>query len=83
MPHRASSSEEQHYQQSYKQQRRQPTSTTSRPAIAINSRPVTSGAPPHTTHNASYVITERANKSAYHPQPSINCGDTPHKLDPQ
>jgi hypothetical protein len=54
----------------------QPTSTTGRPATATNRRPVTSRAP----HNASCVFTERINKSAYHLQPNINCGDTPHKL---
>jgi hypothetical protein len=53
---------EQHSQQSSKQQRRQPTSTTSRPATATNHWPVT----PRALHNASYVITERVNKSAYH-----------------
>jgi hypothetical protein len=46
----------------------------SRPAIAINSRPVTSRAPPLALRNASYVFTEHVNKSAYHLQPSINCG---------
>jgi hypothetical protein len=49
----------------------------SRLAIAINSRPVTSGAPPQTLHNASGVFTERANKSAYYLQPSINCDYPP------
>jgi hypothetical protein len=48
----------------------------SRPAIAINRRPVTSRAPLPAPHNASCVFTERANKSAYHLQPSTNCGDT-------
>jgi hypothetical protein len=49
----------------------------SRPDIAINRRPVTSRALPQALHNASCVFTERSNKSAYHLQPSINCGDTP------
>jgi hypothetical protein len=44
-PHRASLGEQQHSQQSSNQQRHQPTSTTSRPAITINQRPVTSRAP--------------------------------------
>jgi hypothetical protein len=57
-----------HSQQSFKEQRRQPTSTTSRPAIAINSRPVTSRAPPQASHYASGVFTVRVNKSAYHLQ---------------
>jgi hypothetical protein len=53
----------------------------SRPAIAIDRRPVTSRAPLHAPHNASCVYTERANKSAYHLQPSINCvGEYPPTL---
>jgi hypothetical protein len=44
------------------------------PAIAMNSRPVTSKAPPQTSHNARGVFTERVNKRAYHMQSSINCG---------
>jgi hypothetical protein len=36
----------------------------------------TSRAPPQAPHNPSRVFTERVNKGAYHPQPSINCGDT-------
>jgi hypothetical protein len=43
------------------------------PAIAINRRPVTSRALLQAPHNASCVFTERANKSAYHLQPNINC----------
>jgi hypothetical protein len=70
-PHRASLSEQ---QQSSKQRHRQPTSTTSRPAIAINRRRVTPRAPLQASHNASCVITVRVNKSAYHLQPIINCG---------
>jgi hypothetical protein len=42
----------------------------SRPAIAINSRPITSRAPPQASHNASGVFTVRVNKSAYHLQSS-------------
>jgi hypothetical protein len=49
----------------------------SRPAIAINCRPVTSKAPPEAPQNVSCVFTECVNKSAYHLQPNINCGDTP------
>jgi hypothetical protein len=45
----------------------------SRPAIAINRRPVTS----RVSHNASCVFTERVNKIAYHLQSNINCGN-PH-----
>jgi hypothetical protein len=80
MPNRASLSEQQHSQQSSKQRHRQPTSTTSRPAIAINHRPVTSRAPLQASHNASRVITVIANKSAYHPQKSINCGPSATSL---
>jgi hypothetical protein len=76
-PQRASPSENQHSQQSSKQQRRRPTSTTSRPAIAINRRPVASRTPPQAPHNANCVFTEFVNRSAYHLQPSINCGDPP------
>jgi hypothetical protein len=73
-----------------KQQRRQPTSTTTLPAIAgpsadINHKSLsasatngdtapTSKAAPQSPHNLSRVFTERVNKGAYHPQPSINCG---------
>jgi hypothetical protein len=49
----------------------------SRQAIANNSRPVTSRAPPQASHNKSYVFTELVNKSAHHLQPSINCGNLP------
>jgi hypothetical protein len=73
-------SEEQHSQQSSKQQRRQPTSTTSRPAIAINRRTVTSRAPPQASQNASGVHTECVNKSTYHLQPSIKCGSSHRRL---
>jgi hypothetical protein len=50
----------------------------SRPVIAINSRPVTSRAPPQASYNASGVFTVCVNKRAYHLQTSINCG-YPHK----
>jgi hypothetical protein len=46
-------------------------------AITTNRRPVTSRTLPQASHNISCVFAERANKSAYHLQPSINCGDTP------
>jgi hypothetical protein len=49
----------------------QPTSTTSHPVIAINSRPVTSRAPAQASHNASVVFTVRVNKSA---DEHYNCG---------
>jgi hypothetical protein len=48
----------------------------SRPAIAINRRPVTSRAP----HNASCVFTERANKSAYHLQWILIVRGNPHNF---
>jgi hypothetical protein len=62
-----------------KQQRRQPTSTTSRQAIATDRRPVTSRSSAQAPHNGSRAFRECINKSAYHLQPSINCGYKPHR----
>jgi hypothetical protein len=78
-PHRASLSEEQATLPAVFQAATPSADLSySRPAIAINRRPVTSRATLRAPHNASCVFTERANKSAYHLRQSINCEGIPH-----
>jgi hypothetical protein len=73
-PHQASTSEEQALPAVFLAATPSADFDYSCPAITINSRPVTSRAPPQASHNASGVFTARINKRAYHLQSSINRG---------
>jgi hypothetical protein len=63
-PHRASTNEEQALPAVFLAATPSADFDYSRPAIVINSPPVTSRAPPQTSHNASSVFTERVKKKS-------------------